>query len=255
MAGTHLLDDGALYTAVGHRGMDLCNPLGSDQVDELVALLEPAPEARALDLGCGKGELLIRLAERAGCRGVGVDINELLLAEGRAAVDRRAPGLVELQAADARSFPVTAGSFDIAAALGASHALGGTAATLEALARAAAGGGRVALGEGFWRRPPADDELAALGMAGDDMMSLDRLVAACDAAGLDTEAVLVTRDEDFDRYEWHHHRNLQAHLRAHPGDDQAARLWQRRLRWRDAYLRAGRNVFGFAVIVARRPAT
>jgi cyclopropane fatty-acyl-phospholipid synthase-like methyltransferase len=247
-----MVDDGMMYTAVGHRGMSVCNPLGPDQFEEVLGLLEAGSVTSALDIGCGKGELLIRLAERGGSRGTGLDLNELLIEDGRDAAERRAPGLVQLHCVDAKSFPLAVDSYDVAAAIGAGQALGSTETTMRALAVAVRHAGRVALGELFWQREPTAAELAALHMNRHGLATLDQLVAACDAAQLETEAVVVAREQDFERYEWRHHRNIAAYARSHPGDEQARRLWTRRLLWRDLYLRAGRQVIGFAVIIARR---
>ena len=53
----------------------------------MIELLALEPGARVIDLGCGKGELLRRLAARYEIRAVGVDRSPTLLEEAR----RRAP--------------------------------------------------------------------------------------------------------------------------------------------------------------------
>ncbi|MFP4427631.1 MAG: methionine biosynthesis protein MetW [Alkalispirochaetaceae bacterium] len=45
--------------------------------DEIVALVEPG--SSVLDLGCGTGELLLRLITERGCKGRGVDIEEEMI--------------------------------------------------------------------------------------------------------------------------------------------------------------------------------
>ena len=45
--------------------------------DEIVALVEPG--SSVLDLGCGTGELLLRLIKERGCKGRGVDIEEEMI--------------------------------------------------------------------------------------------------------------------------------------------------------------------------------
>jgi hypothetical protein len=75
---------------------------------------------------------------------------------------------------------------------------------------------------------------------------------AVESAGLEPIHVAVARDADWDRYTWTHLRNLEAHARDHPEDLQAARLWARRKAGRNGYLRAGRDVMGFALIAAKR---
>ena len=73
----------------------------------LIDLLDPGPGDRILDLGCGDGELTLRLAAR-GCRVIGVDRSAAFVAAAR----RRG---VSAQVADARRLAATglaAGSFD-----------------------------------------------------------------------------------------------------------------------------------------------
>jgi len=57
-------------------------------------LLDLPRGARALDIACGKGELLVRLAERHATRGVGVDLSPycIAIADTPALAAIRAPG-------------------------------------------------------------------------------------------------------------------------------------------------------------------
>ena len=73
-----------------HRDHVLCNPLSEPKLDEMIWLLDLPRGARVLDIACGKGELLVRLAERHATRGVGVDLSPLL--HRRPPCARRRPG-------------------------------------------------------------------------------------------------------------------------------------------------------------------
>jgi hypothetical protein len=78
-------------------------PTPAHIVDRMLALAGVRPTDRLLDIGCGDGAILIRAAQRVGCRGVGVDIDADLIAIARsraraAGVD----GLVEFRLGDAR---------------------------------------------------------------------------------------------------------------------------------------------------------
>ena len=57
--------DGARrLVAIAHDGMDLMNPMPLTKLDEVIDVLALGPAPRVLDLGCGKGELLRRIAAR-----------------------------------------------------------------------------------------------------------------------------------------------------------------------------------------------
>ena len=52
------------YFDITHREHVICNPISVEKIDELIALLRLKPGAKVLDIATGKGEFLIRLAER-----------------------------------------------------------------------------------------------------------------------------------------------------------------------------------------------
>ena len=49
---------------ITHREHILCNPMSIEKLEQLITLLPLKPGARVLDIATGKGEFLIRLAER-----------------------------------------------------------------------------------------------------------------------------------------------------------------------------------------------
>ena len=51
---------------ITHREHVVCNPTSNDKLARLVGLLRLPAEARVVDIACGKGEFLIRLAEAYG---------------------------------------------------------------------------------------------------------------------------------------------------------------------------------------------
>jgi SAM-dependent methyltransferase len=129
--------DSAQASRIAHGELPLWNPLSEAALDEAISLLALPPGARVLDVGCGRGEVLRRVAAAYNVQATGYDSD-------RALVDAAPPGL-DIRVADS---PPDA-TFDLVLCVAASHALGGFP---EALTEP---GGQVLLGEGYWRQPPS----------------------------------------------------------------------------------------------------
>jgi hypothetical protein len=234
-----------------HAAVPFMNPFGEAAVDAAIAALAPPDGARVVETGCGAAELLLRVLEAfPAARGVGVDPDPHALARARAAAaarlpEDRAPELIEARAQDAG---LPAGAWDLVINVAASHAHGGFPVALGALAALARpGGGRVLLGEGFWRRPPSPAFLDALGGATADELplGLDALLDAARAAGLEPLATAVASDADWAAYE----DGLATEAERH--DDGDAVAYAHRIRARRA-LPDGRTTLGFALLTLQR---
>ena len=53
-------------SAIAHGDMPFHNPIAEATIDAVVGLLPLGPGDRALDVSCGRGELLLRIAARTG---------------------------------------------------------------------------------------------------------------------------------------------------------------------------------------------
>jgi SAM-dependent methyltransferase len=129
----------AAVSRIAHGELELYNPLSAVDLDQAIDLLDLAPGARALDVACGTGEALRRIAIRWNVRGTGYDRDPHLVERGR----RAAPAGVELVVAE----EPPAGPFDLVLCIASSHALGGFPEALERLRELVRPGGQVLLGE------------------------------------------------------------------------------------------------------------
>jgi SAM-dependent methyltransferase len=234
--------DRAEASRIAHGDLRLWNPLGEAALDEVVGLLELAPGARVLDVACGRGELLRRVAERWDVSAVGYDSDPAL-------VEQAEPGL-ELELRDSPP----AGPFDLVICIAASHALGGFPEALGALRELTEPGGQVLLGEGYWRRPPSDAYLSALGAASaDELPDLAGLMRAAEETGLIPLHSSVASEADWDRYEWRLILNAERWAAAHGDDPGAELLRERARRARERMtMPEGRETLGFALILLGR---
>lgn len=238
---------------ITHRDHVVCNPLSLAKLDEMIGLLDLALGASVLDIACGKGELLVRLAERYGIRGVGVDKSPFFVAELRALVAARVPEadleLLEMDGADYRAEP---GSFDLASCLGASWTFGGHEGTLRALAAFVRPGGQVLVGEPFWRQSPPPEYLASAELRAEDFGSHVANTETGERLGLTPLYALACDEDDFDRYEALQWRAADRYARDRPDDPDVPELLERVAHGRHEYLTWGRATLGWSLYLFRK---
>jgi SAM-dependent methyltransferase len=238
--------DRARISAITHGDLPFHNPLEPARIDEVLGLLSLTRGDRALDIGCGTGELLIRIAERFGCGGLGIDDAEIQIAEARRRAQERVfyAGL-EFMTADARTGSLPGGPFALTACLGSMHAIDGDLSRLAELTRP---GGHVLIADGYWQRPPTPEYLETLGATADELPDYAGLVKP--RAGLEPVYASVTSQSEWDRYEWTLIYNGLRFAAENPGADEVA-AWAERARSR--YLSpGGRDTLGFALVLFRR---
>ncbi len=108
-----------------------------------------------MDVGCGTGEFLVRLAERYDVRGTGIDPDGNALEQCRRRCEGRIPDdRLELHQLEVAAFAWPERPFDAAICIGSTHAFGGFVPTLRELACRVSPGGVILVGDIFWRRVP-----------------------------------------------------------------------------------------------------
>lgn len=238
------MDDAELFAAA-RAGVEFNDPLDAARARSLTLLLR-AEGGRVLDLGCGQGSLLLTVLEGSpGATGDGVDLDAAELARARvASMVRGLRDRVSFHEADASAWAQN--GYDVAMAVGASHAWGGTREAAAALAGHVKRGGRVLLADGFWAAPPTRAALAALDAEAGDLGDLDALLAAVRDAGLRVSDVSVASDEEWDTFEAAWRAGLET-----VDDPRARQLAADR---RAGYEQGYRGVLGFAFVVGVKDA-
>jgi SAM-dependent methyltransferase len=242
-------------THITHGDLALHNPVAPARLDETLAQLGVAAGERALDVGCGQGEVLIRLAERHGLTGTGVDSSAPAIDAARERAAERVPGAGLAFVCDDAGAIEPGPGFAVGVCIGSSHALGGLHATIAYLRERVRPGGWILIGDGYWRTDPDDAYLAALGGATkDELPELDGLVAAGTDAGLRAVWLATSTEEDWERYEWSLIANGERWAADHPDDPLTAPL----LAWVDqakarVLLPGGLSTLGFALVLLRVP--
>ena len=228
--------------------------MNEGKFDRLCRLFRLDRGARVLDIACGKGEFMIRLAELFGVVGVGVDISPYCI---RDCLDKKRTRVPEadikfIQMDGAAYKSEHSESFDLAMCIGASWVFSGYRGTLRALRKMARPGGLVAVGEPFWLKDPSEEYLKAEGMRREEFGTHSVNVKVGEEEGLVCLYTLVSNDDDWDHYETFQWWAVDDYVRTHPDDPDNPELLEKTRAGKESYLRWGRDTLSWAIYVFRK---
>jgi SAM-dependent methyltransferase len=239
------------YTRLTFHG-----PLSEVRAARLVSRLARTRPATVLDLGCGWGELMLRILSAVpGAVGTGVDLSGADLARGRDnAAARGLSGRVSF--IEESAVGTAHGPADLVLCVGSSHVLSEarppqhTVDALHELRRLVSPGGRVLLGEGFWEHPPTPGDIAAMwpGTTAGDYRDLAGLVGLAVSAGFRPEWIETASLEEWDDFESGVAADVEEWLADHPDHPQAAETRKRADDRLSIWLRGSRGCLGQAYL-------
>jgi trans-aconitate methyltransferase len=238
---------------VTHRYHEVCNPTSAAKLDELVELLRLNPGSATVDIACGKGELLTRLAERYEISGVGVDISPYCVMDAEQKLRERVPGaqiqILNMDGADYSPDQL----FDLAMCIGASWVYKGHRGTLGALKTMTKPDALILVGEPFWLKDPDDAYLVAENLTRDMFGTHYENVLVGEDEGLSPLYTMVSNQDDWDRYETLQWYAAEKYARDNPDDLDVSEILTRVAHGRTNYLHWGRDTLGWAMYLFRKP--
>jgi hypothetical protein len=240
-----------------HQDLTFLSPLSERRAGFLMDFLTAHEPVTALDLGCGWGELLLRVLEAApSASGLGVDLDEESLVHARRTADTRGlAGRATFEARDARE---VTGPFDAVTCIGASQIWGPDveeaqpldyAAALTALRVMLPRGGRLVYGEGIWSAPPTPAAIAPLAGRTDEYLTLSQLVPLAESQGFGVMAAHEASLDEWDAFESGFAAGWVRWLVDHEHDDpEADEVRALVARQHTAYLEGYRGILGLAYL-------
>ena len=167
---------------------------GPEATDELAALCHVDQDKYVLEVGCGVGITACHLVKRYGCRVIGVDLSDKMVAWSTKRAQRRSiEHKCEFRTADAQNLPFEAGLFDAVICESVTAFPQDPERAVSEYVRVTKPGGYVGLNEGTWLKPPPAELVAYVGrtMAQAKFLAPDGWQALLAGVGL-TDVVVST---------------------------------------------------------------
>ncbi len=238
---------------VTHKYHVVCNPMSTEKLDELIGLLKLDTETAVLDIACGKGEMLARLAERYEVYGVGVDKSPFFVADAKQKLQERVPNarieILNMDGADYEPYQL----FDLTMCVGASWIYKGHQGTLRALKSMTKAGGLILVGEPFWIKEPEEAYLTAGGNTRDEFGSHHTNVLVGKEEGLLPLYSIASNQDDWDRYETLQWYSAAKFAEENENDPDVPEILSRVTQGQTNYLRWGRDTLGWAIYLFKNP--
>ena len=231
-------------------------PLSEERAVRLTSELATRTPATVLDIGCGFGELMLRiLAATPNASGTGIDIDggDIRRARDNAAA-RGLDGRATFVEGPAKEHLASVNA-DLILNVGAYHALGTIPEALAEIRERVNPGGRVLFGAEYWERPPTEQELANMwpGITAGDCTDLATLAERTIAAGFGPLRIQTATRGEWEEFESGYAQDREEWLLANPGHPQAGEIRAELDKTRNIWLRGHRDVFGFAYLTLGVP--
>ncbi len=232
------------FWSIVEANHDIQNPSTPYKLDKLIETLQLQAGQHVLDVGCGKGWLLTRMAERSGITGTGVEINPWFVREAIARTQRAGVAdAVTVVESDAKQFSYADRHYDAAVCIGATFALGGLDHCLATLRRCVKPGGMIAVGDIFRYHEQLPAELSEYDAVPTLAELVERIRGSAPALGL-----WVATMDDWDNYESMKWRAAHAWTTRHADDPEFTDFQQMVASMRDDYLTKERPHIGWAIV-------
>ena len=242
------------YYDITHKKHLVCNPMNKDKLEGLFSLLDIKPGSKVLDIACGKGEPLIRLAELFNISGTGVDLSPYFIKDCEKKKNERVPNsdikLLEMDGAKYK--PENNELFDLVMCIGASWIYNGFKGTINALKKMTKPNGLLIIGEPYWLKEPDDEYLKMSGLKKEEFNSHYKNIDTGEKEELNCIYTLVSSHDDWDHYETLQWWSAYDYVTVNPDDPDNSELLNKINKAKTEYLLYGRDTLGWAIYVFKR---
>jgi SAM-dependent methyltransferase len=240
------MDSFELYN-IAEIDMELINPFSSEKLIAIGKVLGLKEGQNIIDFGCGFGEVLAIWNRSFGIKGIGIDIREYACERARKKMkDLGISDDIEIICGNGAEYEFQKQGYDVAICIGASFIWGDFQLTVKAMKEAIPSQGKLVIGEPYWLKEPAPNEIKDENA---EVRTELELLKIAREEGFDIQYMLRASHEDWDRYEACNWVGLTKWLEKNPDHPEIQDVIDWFYKIQDDYLRFGREYLGFSVYI------
>jgi len=233
------------------------NPIAEDKLNEIINLLDIQSDDTIVDIGGGTGDVLLKMIQNSGAKGILIDTNEQLIEQCRKAskslVDAGKLILVT-EAAKTYIKELGAESVDCFVCIGSSYAFDDYLNLMKVIIPYLKSGGFILVGEEFWAKKPSKEYLDILGAEESESRYHYENIEVPEKLGLTYLYSHVASEDDWNRFEGIYF--LEEELKALDlSEDKRKESLQELRTFRNAQFRFGRSIMGFGLYLFAKELT
>lgn len=225
------------------------NPIPENKLNEIINLLDIKSEDIIVDIGGGTGDVLLKMIQNSGAKGILIDTNEQLIEQRRKAskslIDAEKLILIN-ENAKTHIKELEPESIDCFVCIGASYVFDGYLNLMKAITPYLKPGGFVLTGEEFWIKKPSKEYLDILGAEESESGYHYENIEAPEKLGLTYLYSHVASEYDWNKFEGTYFLEEESKALDLP-ENQRKEFLQRLRIFRNAQFRFGRSTMGFGL--------
>lgn len=235
-----------------HKYQKIMNPITETKLNNLINLLNLKKGSHVLDIGCGKGELLIKLAEKYRIKGIGLDKSPYCINDSNKTKLKRVPDLdLTFYLMDGADYQPNI-KFNLTSCVGATWIFGDYLGTLKALSSMTQKDGLILVGEPYWLKEPDPEYLKTEGITREKYRSHYENVKTGEQLGLRCLYTLASDLDGWDYYETLHWWAAEDYAANNPDDPDVKDLLLTNEKNKEIYLRWRRETIGWCLYLFKK---
>lgn len=241
------------FSTIAHKNHVFCSPLNSDNLNKLIDILPLDENSKVIDIGCGKGEILLRLIEKFKLKAIGVDLCKEWLEIARENEAKRInSNKLELIELDINNYTYEPNSCDLVICNTAIHSFGTYEKALEELKKFAKPNSLLFIGHPYWKKEPNTEYLEFFGSPLDCYHShFENVEVAEKDYDLNLLYSFTASDNDWDYYEGLYKFTMEQYIFENPNAPDSEKFKERIRTWHKFYLKYGRDTLGLGFYLFR----